>query len=55
MFGKSGSKRQNDYVRWGLRKRTNEQMRDDFTQEVNNLLTKLEIAPPDATAGRRYL
>jgi ring-1,2-phenylacetyl-CoA epoxidase subunit PaaA len=55
MFGKSGSKRQNDYVRWGLRKRTNEQMRDDFTQEVNNLLTKLEIAPPDAIAGRRYL
>ena len=55
MFGKSGSKRQNDYVRWGLRKRTNEQMRDDFTHEVNNLLTKLEIAIPDPSANRRYL
>ena len=55
MFGKSGSRRQNDYVRWGLRKRTNEQMREDFTAEVNNLLTKLEIPLPDPAAGRRYL
>ena len=31
MFGKSGSKRQFDYVRWGLRRRSNEQMRDEFT------------------------
>jgi ring-1,2-phenylacetyl-CoA epoxidase subunit PaaA len=55
MFGKSGSKRQNDYLRWGLRKRSNEQMRDDFISEVNNLLTKLGIPVPDPTAGRRYL
>jgi ring-1,2-phenylacetyl-CoA epoxidase subunit PaaA len=54
MFGKSGSRRQYDYVRWGLRRRTNEQMRDDFTAEVNNLLTKLDIPIPDASAGRRY-
>ena len=47
MFGKSGSKRQFDYVRWGLRRRSNEQMRDEFTEEVNNLLTKLEIPIPD--------
>jgi 1,2-phenylacetyl-CoA epoxidase catalytic subunit len=54
MFGKSGSKRQFDYVRWGLRRRTNEQMRDEFTAEVNNLLTKLEIPIPDPAAGRRF-
>src|SRR5579863_448651 len=30
MFGKSGSKRQMDYIKWGLRKRTNEEMRDEF-------------------------
>lgn len=55
MFGKSGSKRQLDYLRWGLRRRTNEQMRDQFEAEVNNLLTKLEIEAPDPSAGRRYL
>jgi ring-1,2-phenylacetyl-CoA epoxidase subunit PaaA len=54
MFGKSGSKRQFDYVRWGLRRRTNEQMRDDFTAEVNNLLRKLDIPIPDPAAGRRF-
>ncbi len=54
MFGKSGSKRQHDYLRWGLRRRTNEQMRDEFTGEVNNLLHKLEIPIPDPTAGRRF-
>jgi ring-1,2-phenylacetyl-CoA epoxidase subunit PaaA len=54
MFGRSGSKRQFDYVRWGLRRRSNEQMRDEFTEEVNNLLTKLEIPIPDPTAGRRF-
>ncbi len=55
MFGKSGSRRQNDYLRWGLRKRTNERMRDDFVEEVNTLLSKLEIPIPDPTRGRRYL
>lgn len=55
MFGKSGSKRQNDYLRWGLRRRTNEQMRDDFTAEVNDLLGRLEIPVPDPLNGRRYL
>jgi 1,2-phenylacetyl-CoA epoxidase catalytic subunit len=54
MFGKSGSKRQMDYIRWGLRKRTNEQMRDEFTAEVNGLLVKLGIPIPDPSAGRRY-
>jgi len=55
MFGKSGSKRQFDYVKMGLRRRSNEQMRAEFEAEVNNLLTKLEILAPDPTAGRRYL
>jgi len=54
MFGQSGSKRQYDYVKWGLRKRSNEQMRAEFMEEVNNLLVKLEVPIPDPTAGRRY-
>jgi ring-1,2-phenylacetyl-CoA epoxidase subunit PaaA len=55
MFGRSGSKRQQDYLRWGLRRRTNEQMREAFTAEVNRLLEKLGIPLPDPSEGRRYL
>ncbi len=54
MFGQSGSRRQHDYLRWGLRRRTNEEMRDAFIAEVNGLLTRLQIPIPDSTAGRRY-
>lgn len=54
MFGQSGSRRQHDYMKWGLRKRTNEQMREDFTREVNALLSKLGIPIPDPAAGRRF-
>ncbi len=55
MFGKSGSKRQHEFMRWGLRRRTNEQMREEFEEEVNALLDRLEVPIPDATAGRRFL
>ncbi len=55
MVGKSGSRRQNDYLRWGLRKRSNEQMREEFTAEVNTLLRKLDLPLPDPERGRRYL
>src|SRR5215472_7389808 len=55
MFGKSGSKRQHDFLRWGLRRRTNEQMRDEFQAEVNALLNRLEVPIPDPTVGRRFL
>jgi 1,2-phenylacetyl-CoA epoxidase catalytic subunit len=54
MFGQSGSRRQHDYLRAGLRRRTNHEMRAAFTEEVNGLLTKLAIPIPDPTAGRRY-
>jgi 1,2-phenylacetyl-CoA epoxidase catalytic subunit len=55
MFGSDSSKRQYDYIKWGLRKRSNKQMRDDFTLEVNELLNKVGLPIPEATAGRKYL
>ena len=55
MFGADESKRQYDYIKWGLRKRTNKQLRDAFILEVNDLLTKLSLPIPDPLAGRRYL
>ena len=55
MFGSDSSKRQYDYIKWGLRKRSNKQMRDEFIIEVNDLLKKVGLPIPDATAGRKYL
>jgi ring-1,2-phenylacetyl-CoA epoxidase subunit PaaA len=54
MFGQSGSRRQHDYIRWGLRRRTNEDMRAEFIAEVNGLLNRLGVPIPDPAAGRRY-
>jgi len=55
MFGKSGSSRQHEFMKWGLRRRTNEEMRAEFEAEVNALLGRLEVPIPDPTAGRRFL
>jgi ring-1,2-phenylacetyl-CoA epoxidase subunit PaaA len=55
MFGSDSSKRQYDYIKWGLRKRSNKQMRDEFILEVNDLLAKADLPVPDAEAGRKYL
>jgi ring-1,2-phenylacetyl-CoA epoxidase subunit PaaA len=55
MFGRSDSKRQDAYIRWGLRKRTNEQMRRDFMSEVNPILSALRLDIPEAKANRRFL
>ena len=55
MFGSDSSKRQYDFVKWGLRKRSNKEMRGDFITEVNDLLNKVGLPIPDPSAGRRYL
>jgi 1,2-phenylacetyl-CoA epoxidase catalytic subunit len=55
MFGKSNSTRQYDYIRWGLRRRTNEEMRRAFKAEVDALLLSIGLEPPDPLANRRYL
>jgi ring-1,2-phenylacetyl-CoA epoxidase subunit PaaA len=55
MFGSDSSKRQYDYIKWGLRKRSNKQMRDAFIVEVNELLNKVGLPVPDAASGRKYL
>lgn len=55
MFGRSDSERQYDYIRWGLRRRTNEEMREAFREEVDNVLRAVGLTPPDPCANRRYL
>ncbi len=55
MFGRSESKRQYDYIRWGLRRRTNEEMRQEFRAEVDGVLRRVGLEPPDPAANRRFL
>jgi len=55
MFGRSGSTRQNDYLRWGLRRRTNEEMRTAYQREVDALLRSVGLEPPDPLANRRFV
>jgi 1,2-phenylacetyl-CoA epoxidase catalytic subunit len=55
MFGRSDSQAQYDQIRWGLRRRTNEEMRDAFRAEVDAVLHAVGLEPPDPRANRRYL
>ena len=55
MFGRADSPRQYDYIRWGLRRRTNEEMREAFRQEIDPVLRAVGLRPPDPLANRRYV
>jgi ring-1,2-phenylacetyl-CoA epoxidase subunit PaaA len=55
MFGRSDSTRDQRYIYWGLKRRTNAQAREEFIREVNPLIQKLGLAVPDRLEGRRYL
>src|SRR5262249_23098944 len=51
MFGNARSKRDHKYIRWGLKRRTNEQARQQYTEEVCEVLAGLGLAVPDV-AGK---
>ena len=55
MFGHSGSKRAERYLYWGLKRRSNEQAREDYIREVNPILLSLGLKIPDPLEGRRYI
>src|SRR5215470_13211292 len=55
MFGRSGSKRSERYRYWGLKRRSNEQARQDYMNEVGPILTQMGLKIPDPNQGRRYL
>src|SRR5258706_175084 len=54
MFGGSDSKRSERYRYWGLKRRTNEQARQDYMNEVGPILTQMGLKVPDPNKGRRY-
>jgi len=55
MFGHSGSKRAERYIFWGLKRRANEQAREDYIREVNPILTSIGVRIPDPIKGRRFI
>jgi 1,2-phenylacetyl-CoA epoxidase catalytic subunit len=55
MFGHTGSKRSERYRYWGLKRRSNEQAREDYIDEVNPILEKIGLQVPDPLKGRHYL
>jgi ring-1,2-phenylacetyl-CoA epoxidase subunit PaaA len=55
MFGRSGSKRAERYVEWGLKRRLNEEARSEYIMEVGEVLESMGILVPQATQSRHYL
>ena len=55
MFGRSGSKRAERYRDWGLKRRSNEEARDAYMNEVNPILLSMGLEIPDPLKGRRYI
>ena len=55
MFGRSDSDFSDAYVRWGLRKKNNAELRDQYIADTRPMLEKLGITVPADSANRRYL
>ena len=55
MFGKSDSWRDDRYIEWGLKRRSNAEARAQYLAEVTPLILKLGLKLPDPTEGRKFL
>lgn len=55
MFGRSTSEFSDAYVRWGLRTKNNEDLRQEYIADTRPMLEDLGITVPDDTANRRFL
>jgi ring-1,2-phenylacetyl-CoA epoxidase subunit PaaA len=55
MFGRSDSKRAERYRTWGLKRRTNEEARQQYIAEVDPLIESMGLSIPDPLRGRKYL
>jgi 1,2-phenylacetyl-CoA epoxidase catalytic subunit len=55
MFGRSDSDFTEAYVRWGLRTKSNEDLRNDYIADTRPMLEALGINVPDDTENRRFL
>jgi ring-1,2-phenylacetyl-CoA epoxidase subunit PaaA len=55
MFGRSDSSFSDAYVKWGLRRHNNEELRQHYIADTRPMLEKLGIEVPDDTANRKFL
>jgi ring-1,2-phenylacetyl-CoA epoxidase subunit PaaA len=55
MFGRSTSTNSPLYVKWGLKMRGNEELRQSYIADTVPVVEKLGLTVPDHTANRRYL
>lgn len=55
MFGRSDSGFSDAYVRWGLRKKNNAELREQYIADTRPMLDKLGLSIPDDHTNRRYL
>ena len=55
MFGRSSSERSKRFINMGLKRRTNEEARQQYIAEVNPLIEAMGLKVPDPLLGRKYL
>lgn len=55
MFGRSKSKNSDIYVKWGIKARSNEELRQDYIRDTVPILESLDLKVPDHRANRRFL
>ena len=55
MFGLSGSARTERYIEWGLKRRTNEEARRQYIEEMEPKIAAMGLIVPDRLQGRKYL
>lgn len=55
MFGRSDSARQHEYIYFRLKKRTNEERRQEYIRVVGPELESLGLTVPDPLEGRKFL
>ncbi len=54
MFGRSTSRASEGYVKWGIQKKSNAELRQQYIDDTRPLLEKLGIKVPDDRANRRF-
>ena len=55
MFGRTGSKRSERYIHWGLKRRSNEAARKQYIEEVKPIIEGWGLKVPDPNKGRLYM
>ena len=55
MFGKSESKRSEQFVQWGIKKRTNTECREQYREEALGVIGQFGLEEPNPEKGRRFV